>query len=107
MLRLWAERETLLAALDDLPLTLCHQDLYPPNLFARYDVHGRDQTVLIDWSYLGHGPLGQDIGNLVPDSVWIGYVPAAALRVLEQVVWNGYLAGLETEEWEGDPRSVR
>ena len=78
----------------DRATTLCHQDLYPPNLFARRGAHGHDQTVLIDWSYVGLGSAGQDIGNLVPASVWMGYVPADALAALEQLVWDGYLTAV-------------
>jgi len=100
--RLWNERAHVFAALDRLPQTLCHLDLYPPNLFARQDQQGNDQTVLIDWSFAGMGAVGQDIGNLVPDTLWMMHVPIESLRELEHFVFNGYAEGLHDVGWHGD-----
>ena len=60
ILRLWSERDAFLVALDNLPTTLCHYDAFRRNLFARR-VDEKDQTVLIDWAFLGIGPLGAEI----------------------------------------------
>ena len=43
--RVWAERELYLDALDRLPQTICHFDIFRRNLFARKTVDGDDQTV--------------------------------------------------------------
>jgi hypothetical protein len=56
--RLWNRRETLLRELDALPQVPQHGDPAAQNLPGR---HG-DDVVAIDWSTLGHGPVGADLG---------------------------------------------
>ena len=85
------------------PRTLCHLDVWPNNLFARTD---RTFT-LVDWSFVGEGALGEDIGNLVPDSVFDLFVPARKLASLDLEVFDGYLSGLRKAGWDGDERVVR
>lgn len=105
--QLWQQRHHLLAALDQLPQTLCHLDFWPPNLFARRSAQGREQTVAIDWSYVGIGAIGQDIGNLVPDSIWTRYVATKRLTELERLVCDGYIEGLHDSGYPIDPRQAR
>ncbi len=107
VLRLWAERDALLAALERLPRTLCHHDASPTNLFARRTADGRDQTVAIDWELVGHGAIGEDPGNLVPVSLIDFHVDANEATHLEETVLEGYLSGLADAGWTGDPRQVR
>ena len=57
--RLWTRRETLLRELDALPQVPQHGDPAPPNLPGR----DGDDVVAIDWSTLGHGPVGADLGS--------------------------------------------
>jgi hypothetical protein len=75
--RLWAEREFYLDALDHLPQTLCHFDLFRLNLFARKMVNGDDETVVIDWAFVGRGPIGADLNPLVWMSIALGGVGRA------------------------------
>jgi hypothetical protein len=56
--RLWTRRETLLRELDALPQVPQHGDPAAQNLPGRVD----DDVVAIDWSGLGHGPVGADLG---------------------------------------------
>jgi Phosphotransferase enzyme family len=56
--RLWARRETLLRELDALPQVPQHGDPAAQNLLGR----ATDDVVAIDWSTLGHGPVGADLG---------------------------------------------
>jgi hypothetical protein len=51
--------------------------------------------------------LGEDIGNLVPDSVFDLFVPAEALPELDEAVFGGYVSGLREAGWQGDERLVR
>jgi hypothetical protein len=101
--RLHVERHRWYALLARLPRTLCHLDVWPTNLIARPD--GR--TVLLDWSFVGDGALGEDPGNLIPDSVFDLFVPGERIAELDRTVTGEYLAGLSEAGWEGDPRLVR
>src|SRR5438309_4827997 len=103
MIRLHEDRERFLFLLESLPRTLCHLDVWPHNLIAR----GDEDTVLLDWAFVGDGALGEDIGNLVPDSVFDLFLPAKLLPELDAAVFGSYVAGLRDAGWEGDERVVR
>ena len=106
VVRLWADREALLAALDSLPHTFCHRDAFRPNLFLRRDADGHKQTVAIDWAFAGAGPVGEEIAPLIamrPAGGLEPYDPAS----LERSVFTGYLRGLREAGWRGDERLVR
>ncbi|HEY1011707.1 MAG TPA: hypothetical protein VGE07_03320, partial [Herpetosiphonaceae bacterium] len=105
--RIWAGRGALLDALDRLPRTLCHFDVWPPNLIARRTARGGDETVALDWSYLGYGAAGLDAGNLTLGATARWHVLPADLPKLEALVYPGYLAGLADAGWQGDERAVR
>jgi hypothetical protein len=105
--RLWEERDLFLDALDRLPQTLCHLDLFRRNLFARKTADGDDQTVAIDWSYAGRGAIGQELVPLVLAGVAFNEVDLAEAQALEAIVFDGYLKGLGDAGWRGDPRQVR
>jgi thiamine kinase-like enzyme len=98
-----AQRERLYTIAEALPRVFCHLDFWPKNLFLRAD--GR--VVLIDWGLSGDGCVGEDIGNLVPDTVFDHFLPAAVLPELEDAVLHGYLSGLAEGGWRGDADIVR
>jgi len=100
--RLWDERAVLLRAVEALPQTLCHLDVWPKNL-----VESEDRHVLLDWAFVGIGAVGEDAANLVPDCVWDGFLPLESLSALADRVWTGYLAGLREAGWAGDERLAR
>jgi hypothetical protein len=102
ILRAWAARGRFLDAYDRLPQTLCHFDLFRPNMFARRSSDGVQQTIAIDWALVGIGPVGRDIYDLPRR----GLDPARA-RKLDPIVFEGYLAGLCDAGWQGDPKQVR
>ncbi|MEP7190106.1 MAG: hypothetical protein ABI901_13015 [Roseiflexaceae bacterium] len=107
IISIWQQRFTFLATVEQLPQTVCHLDVWPPNLFARQTPDGQDQTVFLDWSQIGLGAYGEDIANLVLDSVWMLKIDSAMLTEFERLVWDGYLTGLRLSGWDGDARSVR
>jgi hypothetical protein len=88
LIRLHEERERWFTLMERLPRTLCHLDVWPNNLFARND----GTFILVDWSFVGEGALGEDVGNLVPDSVFDLFVPARKLASLDRKVFDGYLS---------------
>lgn len=63
LIELWDQREKLYAALDQLPQTLCHNDVFHRNLFLRGGPS--DQSVVIDWAFCGRGAIGQELSPLV------------------------------------------
>lgn len=109
--RLWARRDALLATAGRAPGTLCHLDLWGRNLLSRHIPSSKgdeaDQTVLLDWSMLGYGVLGEDVANLVLDSVWMFDAAATRLPTFERAILAGYLDGLREAGWTGDPALVR
>jgi len=107
ILRHWTERERFLDALDRLPQTLCHFDAFRRSLFARRTPDGLDQTVAVDWAFVGIGAVGQDICPLVASTLNWREVDAAEARELDHIAFEGYLDGLRDAGWRGDPREVR
>ncbi len=76
---LWRHRHTFLSRLDGLPTVSQHGDPVPGNLPGR----DGDDVVAIDWSALGVGPVGADLG----------YFTLSAREEFEPLV-DAYLAGL-------------
>jgi hypothetical protein len=107
VLQLWEERNTFLDALDQLPQTLCHLDAFRRNLFAHRTPDGRDQTVAIDWAFMGQAALGEELVPLVLASVAFFGVELSELQELEEIAFRNYLEGLHDVDWHGDPRIVR
>jgi len=106
LFRLWEERDLFLDALDRLPQTLCHLDLFRRNLFARVTAEGDAQTVVIDWAFAGRGAIGAELVPLVQGSVGFREVDLAQAQALEEIVYVGYLEGLRDAGWQGDPWQV-
>jgi hypothetical protein len=107
LLRLWADRATLLAALTGRPQTFCHLDAFRRNLFLRQDAAGHDQLVAVDWGFAGVGALGQELAAFIFGSLVFAEVDLAAAEDLEELALAAYLEGLQAAGWRGDPRAVR
>ena len=97
--RLWAERDRWLAVLDTLPRSLAHLDLWPGNLF---DDEGA--TVVTDFAYTGIAAIGEDLGNLVPDSIADLWQPVALIEQLDTATWDAFAGALPPSV---DPRLAR
>jgi hypothetical protein len=95
------DQALFLDALDGLPRTVCHFDLHPANLFAV-----GDDTVLIDWAFVGIGALGEDAAVLVADAVLDFHVGPEHFDDLFDVVRRGYLEGLDRAGWSGPSEIV-
>jgi hypothetical protein len=105
--RLWAERGLYLDALDRLPQTICHFDIFRRNLFAQKTADGDDRTAVIDWAFVGRGPIGADLNPLVWMSIALAGGGLDEARQVEEIAYEGYLEGLRDVGWQGDPRQVR
>lgn len=86
------------------PRTLCHLDVWPANLMRRL-VDG--SFVLLDWSFCGDGALGEDVANLIPDSVFDLLRPVEELEELAERLEEAYVEGVAAGGWTGDERWVR
>ena len=106
LVRLAADRGTILESLATLPQTLCHRDVFPRNAFLRHTKSGA-QTVAIDWAFCGPGPVGSDLVPLVEASLTWFEADQADAPELEARCIAGYLAGLKAVGWEGDALDVR
>jgi hypothetical protein len=105
--RLWREREAFYTALARLPRTLCHMDLFRLNLFAVRSPHGDDETVGVDWAFLGLAAVGEELAPLVYASPLLAGEDADQARELGETCFEGYLAGLRDAGWSGDARLAR
>jgi hypothetical protein len=106
VLRAYAKSEALLAALEALPESLCHQDAVPRNLFLRPG-GPEAEAVAIDWALVGVGPVGRDLAYLVAGGVHSFDLPPEGLPEAEAAALEGYAEGLASQGWAGDPRDVR
>jgi hypothetical protein len=61
LLQVWEHRREVYEALDELPQSICHQNLFPRNAFIRV-AGGAEQTVAIDWAFCGLGSRGCRFG---------------------------------------------
>ena len=106
VISLWQNRGTFFDALDSLPRTMCHRDLFPRNAFVQSSPVG-DRTVAIDWAYCGIGPIGSDLVPLVEASLTWFEVDHARAAELERCCLDGYLEGLRSAGWSGPVRDVQ
>jgi hypothetical protein len=72
------------------------------NLFTR-----RNQTIAIDWGYMGIAPVGTDLVPLVAGSLALFEIPAERVKEMDRLCFEGYLQGLREAGWNGDPKLVR
>jgi hypothetical protein len=100
--RLWAERNRLLAVAEAAERTLCHLDVWPANL-----IEGDGRSVLLDWSFVGEGAVGEDLANLIVDSFTDGLMDAALLPEVTELATDSYLEGLRDGGWTGSDDRVR
>jgi hypothetical protein len=107
LVRLCEERAGLLAVLERLPQTFCHNDLNRHNLFVRPRTAGGSQIVAIDWEDAGISAVGEELAALVVSSLRWDAAARAKLGEVDTQAFAGYLEGLRAAGWQGDPRLVR
>jgi len=105
LLALWKDRNSLLDALDRVPVTLCHLDAWKGNLFAPEGVDG--DIVAIDWAFPGKAAVGTDAGDLFAPSFGMLRVEQATPGALDETVFEHYLEGLREVGWSGGREVVR
>jgi hypothetical protein len=67
----------------------------------------RREVYVYESDLAADGAPGEDIGNLIPDSVFDLFLPADRLPELDELVYGSYVDGLRAAGWAGDERLVR
>jgi hypothetical protein len=65
------------------------------------------RTILLDWSFTGSGAIGEDISNLIVDSVADGLMDPSLLPEIAAELPEAYLRGLRAGGWRGSDAAVR
>ncbi len=107
IMRLFAARHRWFDAIEALPQTFCHLDVYPRNAFLRPGPDGELQPGLIDWSFAGTAAVGEEIVALLSSSVLFGEAGDVSIESLDQTIFAAYVEGLGDAGWHGDERLVR
>jgi hypothetical protein len=107
MQRLLVNHQSLVTLLDRLPVCLCHHDAFRRNLMMRHGGNTEAQTVAIDWSMLGYGRVGEEIG--ITTAVGLSWLEVAGdqAQELDRIVFESYVDGLRDAGWQGDVRLAR
>jgi hypothetical protein len=88
------------SATQTLPRTLCHNDVFPRNLFGG-DAGHPDHNVAIDWAFCGPAPVGQELTALVGASQAFFESRPERWDDLERDCLDGYTEGLRLAGWHG------
>jgi hypothetical protein len=75
---------------------------------SRTTKNGQVETAAIDWGYTGVGAIGEEIAStLISAPMWFLGVTPAQLPEMQEIIFDGYLEGLQQAGWRGDPNLVR
>jgi hypothetical protein len=86
------EAPRMLTRLARLPATLCHFDPHRANSF----LESGPRTVLLDWSFLGAGPVGADLGAALFGNAFSLEIAPRSLDAVSAKFPSEYLAGLRS-----------
>src|SRR5207247_6164487 len=101
------ESDRLLRLLDRPPRVLCHFDAHRGNVMRRRREDGSTELVVIDWSSLGLGAMGEEMGHQFCANVLSGAVPAAQAHDMAEELIIAYTWGLCAAGVRADERAVR
>jgi hypothetical protein len=101
--RLHANREALFRIAESAQRTVAHLDVWPNNIIISPD----GEPVLIDWQFTGDGAIGEDVANLVPDSVFDLLLDHTRIEELAERAIEAYINGLRDAGWKGAADDVR
>jgi hypothetical protein len=104
---LLGECKTFYAALNQLPHTFCHLDVFANNLMVRPDGNGDQQLVLVDWAFVGIAPIGAELASLIAAPPIFSGEDAHRMPGMERAAFEGYCDGLRASGWDRDPRLAR
>lgn len=102
-IRFGLNERRLLSLLNAVPMTICHNDFWTRNLFG----DSMEVTTVVDWSFLGRGPIGADVANMVASAGFDGFISGDNLATFSEEIFEAYLSGLRQGGWTGSERLVR
>ncbi|MBP6440226.1 MAG: hypothetical protein KA259_01365 [Caldilineaceae bacterium] len=70
-------------------------------------MHAQAQTVAIDWSMIGYGGIGAEIGITTAVGLLLLEVAGDQAKEFDQITFSSYAAGLRDAGWQGDARLAR
>lgn len=106
LLRVWENRERLLAAVERLPQLLRHGDADARNLFTRHRAPQDHQTVAVDWAFLGLGGVGEEAGHFATFSA-ARTSRGRSAKMIDRAIFDGYRLGLQQAGRQDDRDLVR
>ncbi len=107
LLRHWDDGQLLLSAVEAFENGVSHHDVHPKNLFVLNHQTNSAITVAADWSSVGKGPLGSDLGNLIVSPLkWLEISVDDAKSLIEPTL-DGYLRGIRNAGWDNDDSAIR
>ena len=104
---LLANHESLLMGLERLPVCLCHHDAFRRNLIARDGPSTNAQTVATDWSMIGYGGIGEEIGITISTGLSFLSIAGDQASDMDKITFASYVAGLRDAGWQGDVHLAR
>jgi hypothetical protein len=102
MMELWESRTRIHDALSAAPQVVGHLDAVPVNVIVR---GGR--TTLIDWAFVGHAALGEELASLVGGCTNFGDTSPSELPGIDAAAFPAYITGARDAGWDGDVATVR
>lgn len=85
------------------PRVLTHYDLHHGNIGWTRDEH---RPAIIDWAFVGWGPVGQDVGHLALDT-WDKLQPAHTVREVWDALTETYVSTFQANEAPWTPDDIR
>lgn len=108
ILRLLDEKERFFEVNDRLPQVLCHNDAHRRNLMWTHSSKtGQEELVALDWAFVGAGAIGNDLGELVGNSLYFLDHISNEFETFSEAILENYLAGVSDNGVDIDPRIVR
>jgi len=91
-----------------LPQVLCHNDVHRKNFMWTHSPQtGEEELIGVDWAFTGPGAVGNDLGELVGNSMYFFDYDPYDVETLETALLDSYLAGIADNRAAIDPRLVR
>ncbi|MTI94716.1 MAG: aminoglycoside phosphotransferase family protein [Firmicutes bacterium] len=90
-----ARAESLLDAMDKLPLTICQGDFYHDNIIFKPGLDGTDIYV-IDWDCAGYGRMGEDAVDILMEAFVYSDRDVSLMPDFKKCIIDGYLRGVQS-----------